>query len=176
MWCSSTNDRQSLNGDLWHFTGAYFDLFSREVSFVSKTIQNHSWCRLVSSYSSHFQPVIFIVRCTAQQRKHQQQQQQQQQHTTTTTPTTTTTTKQQQQQRQQKQREQKQIKDSHYRFDLIPSKQTCRQQLLIPCINLTHWGRDKMAAVSQTTLSNTFSWMNMLEFWLRFHWSLFLRV
>ena len=41
---------------------------------------------------------------------------------------------------------------------------------------LTHWGRDKMAAVSQTTLSNAFSWMNMLEFWLRIHWSLFLRV
>ena len=29
---------------------------------------------------------------------------------------------------------------------------------------LTHWGRDKMAAVSQTTLSNAFSWMKMLEF------------
>ena len=33
---------------------------------------------------------------------------------------------------------------------------------------LTHWGRDKMAAVSQTTLSNAFSWMKMLEFRLRF--------
>ena len=33
-----------------------------------------------------------------------------------------------------------------------------------------------MAAVSQTTLSNAFSWMKMLEFQLRFHWSLFLRV
>ena len=41
---------------------------------------------------------------------------------------------------------------------------------------LTHWGRDKMAAVSQTTLSNAFSWMKMSEFRLRFHWSLFLRV
>ena len=41
---------------------------------------------------------------------------------------------------------------------------------------LTHWGRDKMAAVSQTTLSDAFSWMKMLEFRLRFHWSLFLRV
>ena len=40
---------------------------------------------------------------------------------------------------------------------------------------LTHWGRDKMAAVSQTTLSNAFSWMKMLEFRLGFHWSLFLR-
>ena len=33
-----------------------------------------------------------------------------------------------------------------------------------------------MATVSQTTLSNAFSWMKMLEFRLRFHWSLFLRV
>ena len=33
-----------------------------------------------------------------------------------------------------------------------------------------------MAAVSQTTLSNAFSWMKMLEFRLRVHWSLFLRV
>ena len=41
---------------------------------------------------------------------------------------------------------------------------------------LTHWGRDKMAAVSQTTFLKTFSWMKMYEFWLKFHWSLFLRV
>ena len=39
----------------------------------------------------------------------------------------------------------------------------------------THWGRDKMAAVAQTTLSNAFSWMKISEFRLRFHWSLFLR-
>ena len=41
---------------------------------------------------------------------------------------------------------------------------------------LTHWGRDKMAAISQTTFSNAFSWMKTNEFRLRFHWSLFLRV
>ena len=41
---------------------------------------------------------------------------------------------------------------------------------------LTHWGRDKMPAISQTTLSNSFSWMKMLEFRLKFHWNLFLRV
>ena len=29
-----------------------------------------------------------------------------------------------------------------------------------------------MAAISQTTLSNSFSWMKMLEFWLKFHWNL----
>ena len=40
----------------------------------------------------------------------------------------------------------------------------------------THWGRDKMDAISQTTLSNAFSWMNMIEFRFKFHWSLFLRV
>ena len=41
---------------------------------------------------------------------------------------------------------------------------------------LTHWGRDEIDAISQTTLSNAFSWMKMLEFWFNFHWSLFLRV
>ena len=41
---------------------------------------------------------------------------------------------------------------------------------------LTHWGRDKMAAFFQTTFSNDFSWMKMYEFWLTFHWSLFLGV
>ena len=40
---------------------------------------------------------------------------------------------------------------------------------------LTHWGRDKTAAIFQTTFSNEFSWMKMYEFRLRFHWSLFLR-
>ena len=33
-----------------------------------------------------------------------------------------------------------------------------------------------MVAIFQTTFSNTFSWMKMEEFRLRFHWSLFLRV
>ena len=28
---------------------------------------------------------------------------------------------------------------------------------------LTHWGRDKIAAISQTTVSNAFSWMKMCE-------------
>ena len=33
-----------------------------------------------------------------------------------------------------------------------------------------------MDAISQTTLSNAFSWMKMCEFRLGFHWSLFLGV
>ena len=43
------------------------------------------------------------------------------------------------------------------------------------CI-LTHRGRDKMDAISQTPFSNPFSWMKMYKFRLRFHWSLFPRV
>ena len=39
---------------------------------------------------------------------------------------------------------------------------------------LTHWGRDKMATIFQTTFSNTFSWMKMFDFCSRFHWTLFL--
>ena len=42
-------------------------------------------------------------------------------------------------------------------------------------ISLKHWGRNKMAAISQTTFSNALSWMKMYIFHFRFHWSLFLR-
>ena len=35
---------------------------------------------------------------------------------------------------------------------------------------LTHWGRDKMDAISQTTFSNAFSWMKIYQFRFRFHW------
>ena len=48
------------------------------------------------------------------------------------------------------------------------------EQLSMPL--LKHLGWDKMAAISQTTPLNTFSWMKMLEFRLKFHWRLFLRV
>ena len=49
------------------------------------------------------------------------------------------------------------------------------------CVNitsdlLTHWGRDKMDAISQTTFWSAFSWMKMFQFRLKFHWSLFPRV
>ena len=40
----------------------------------------------------------------------------------------------------------------------------------------THWGRDKMAAIFQTTFSSAFSWMKMFVFRFKFHWRLFLRV
>ena len=40
----------------------------------------------------------------------------------------------------------------------------------------THWGREKMAVIFQTTFSNAFSSMKIFEFRLKLHWSLFLRV
>ena len=57
----------------------------------------------------------------------------------------------------------------------------CLMYSLCQCLSfygccLTHWGQDKIAAVSQTTFSNAFSWMKMVEFRLKFHWNLFLRV
>ena len=42
-------------------------------------------------------------------------------------------------------------------------------------VSLTHWGRDEIDAIFQTTLLNAFSWMKMYELRLRFHWHLFLR-
>ena len=43
-------------------------------------------------------------------------------------------------------------------------------------VPLTHWGRDEMDNISQTTFSNAFSWIKMFEFRLKFYWSLFVRV
>ena len=42
--------------------------------------------------------------------------------------------------------------------------------------SLWHYGQCKIAAISQTTFSNVFSWKNMYEFRLRFHWNLFLKI
>ena len=42
--------------------------------------------------------------------------------------------------------------------------------------HLAHWGRDKMAAIFQTTFPNAFSSIKTYEFCLRIHWGLFLRV
>ena len=43
-------------------------------------------------------------------------------------------------------------------------------------VRLTHWGRDEMNNILQTTFLNVFSSMKMFEFRLKFHWSLFPRV
>ena len=44
------------------------------------------------------------------------------------------------------------------------------------CTTLTHWGQEKMAAISETESSNAFSWTKIYECQITFHWSLFLRV
>ena len=41
------------------------------------------------------------------------------------------------------------------------------------CECFTHWGWDKMAAMSQTTFSNTFSLMKFILFLIEFHWNMF---
>ena len=46
----------------------------------------------------------------------------------------------------------------------------------MPKVILAHLSLNKMAAISQTIFSDAFSWMKHFVFWLKFHWSLFLRV
>ena len=41
---------------------------------------------------------------------------------------------------------------------------------------LTHWDRDKMTAISQTTFSSAFAWMKTFEFWIKIHWNKFFMV
>ena len=59
------------------------------------------------------------------------------------------------------------------------SKRECPPREQIPGLAdswwppLTHWGRDKMAAIFKTTFTNAFPYIKMYEFRLRFHWSLF---
>ena len=43
-------------------------------------------------------------------------------------------------------------------------------------VPLTHLPVDKMAPILQTIVSDAFSWIKSFVFWLKFHWSLFLRV
>ena len=60
----------------------------------------------------------------------------------------------------------------HRRWKLLP----VWSSIILSVGCLSHWGRDKMDATSQTTCSSVFSWMKMFEFRLKFHWRLFLRV
>ena len=60
----------------------------------------------------------------------------------------------------------------------IPTKNEYFSQTNLKLLNdskLTHWNRDNIAAIPQTTFWKACSWMNMHEFRLRFHWSLLLR-
>ena len=44
------------------------------------------------------------------------------------------------------------------------------------CLFINSSPQDKMAAILQTIFWDAFSWMKSFVFWLKFHWSLFLRV
>ena len=41
---------------------------------------------------------------------------------------------------------------------------------------LSHWGRDKIVAILQSSFSNAFSWIKMFGFGFKFHWSFYHRV
>ena len=61
--------------------------------------------------------------------------------------------------------------------DTLEILQSCTKPSMCPeqpC--LSHWGRDEMDNISQTTFSNVFYAMKMFEFRLKFHWCLFPRV
>ena len=53
-------------------------------------------------------------------------------------------------------------KDLHY---IMQFSQDC--SIVMASELLTHWGRDKIDAISQTIFSNAFSWMKMLEYRLK---------
>ena len=68
-------------------------------------------------------------------------------------------------------------------FSLLSSYNICLQlgwsiltQNFIQFLLLTHWGRDKMEAISWTIFSSVFSWMKIIWILIKFYWSLFLRV
>ena len=49
-------------------------------------------------------------------------------------------------------------------------------QTLFAYLRITHWGREKMAAIVADDTLNAFSWMKMFEFRLKCHWGLFSRL
>ena len=61
----------------------------------------------------------------------------------------------------------------NYPMQNLCTLRTCDRRLST-LLWLTHWGRDKMITISQTTFSDAFSWQKMYEFRLKFHWNLFL--
>ena len=68
------------------------------------------------------------------------------------------------------------LSDSHLLTGVGGKQQKTTGSFEMLMDQLTHCGRDKMAAIFQTTFSNAFSWMKMYKFRLKFHWSLFPRV
>ena len=57
-----------------------------------------------------------------------------------------------------------------------PLKHACHSITNYAAVIVTHWGRDEMAAFSQTTFSSAFPWMRTFEFRIKFHWNMFFDV
>ena len=55
----------------------------------------------------------------------------------------------------------------HWSYKIQPIDLVYGQGMGVSNVSLTHWGRDKIDAVSQTTFSNAFSLIEMCEFRLR---------
>ena len=53
------------------------------------------------------------------------------------------------------------IRVTQHTYAVISLNKTCTRKFGRSAQFLTQWGRDKMVVVSQTTLSNAFSWMKM---------------
>ena len=71
------------------------------------------------------------------------------------------------------------LKNTHARLWIVLHLERPRKTFLIElmCSTRKHTHPlDKMASISQTTLSIASYWMKIFEFRLKFHWSLFLRV
>ena len=64
----------------------------------------------------------------------------------------------------------------HFGINLSINWVIIQKSLDFSLYRLTHWYRDEMADISQTIISNAFSWMRIYEFWSIFHWCLFLGV
>ena len=62
--------------------------------------------------------------------------------------------------------------DRHAKCDVQFSQ---KSTMLGWCV-LTHWGRDQIDAISQTTFSNAFPWLKMFQFRFNFYWHLLLGV
>ena len=73
------------------------------------------------------------------------------------------------------------VKQRHFLLYFFASINMCDRRCTIICMQimlfhtqvLSHWGRDKIAAISQTTFSKAFSSKKFFEFRLKFDWNLF---
>ena len=59
----------------------------------------------------------------------------------------------------------------YFQYCVHNNDMRCNWKWFMALLTLTHWGRGKMDATSQTTFSSTYSWTKMYAVRLKFHWS-----